>query len=809
MTVDTHEGVDWDAPSAAFSHPLYPDVSEDNASGPSIPQDMVLVSRSEYEALKRRSEILKDVNTHLPGTIFTVVHQEGRYHLKSVSEGVRGLLGISAAELLAHGDNALDRVIARDRSEVIKALDSSAEDLSPWTIEFRVENSSGEPRWVWAAAMPKQGIQGTIEWTGLIIDIHDRQRAVENQKLYRECLSQSVDGVMIVDARQSNKPIIYVNDAFETTTGYSKKEVIGRHAGLLQGSDTSPQTISKIRQSLQEAQPCQAIIKNYRKNGTVFWNQLTISPIFNDEEHLTHFVGIISDITGRRRVEENLQLSDAVLQQLPTGVVLLNEKGVIYRWLGAAEAILGYPASKTIGTRFSDLLPRELKHHWPLHGGSEDPPRQKFCGEFELKKDDGSKAQVEISSQPLIGLGSCGETNCSYLVMIKDISQRRALEGQLHLSQKLEALGQLSGGIAHDFNNLLTALWSHSGELDELLEDDHPGKAELQEIDKTIKRATSLTRHLLSFARRDVVEPSNICFKTLLKEVRSLLKRVLGEDIQLESRLEDTLWPLRADRGQVEQVLVNLAVNARDAMMPKGGVLNVSAENYYLTEEHIPPGANLASGEYIRIGVDDNGCGMPETVRDRIFEPFFTTKAPGKGTGLGLATCFGIIRQLGGHISCTSSENVGTAFTILLPRGALPKRRPVRPRAITPVPRGVEQVLMVEDEESIRRISASSLKGHGYQVLQAACAKEASKLIKEHAGNISLLITDVVLPGGSGTDNAAIYQKLNPRGKVLYISGYERDALVLRGINKADAPMLEKPFDTKRLLMKVRQTLDS
>jgi two-component system cell cycle sensor histidine kinase/response regulator CckA len=396
------------------------------------------------------------------------------------------------------------------------------------------------------------------------------------------------------------------------------------------------------------------------------------------------------------------------------------------------------------------------------------------------------------------------------LVIGQDISELRRLEHQLLLSQRMEGIGRLAGGIAHDFNNLLTAILGHA----EMAQDDvapsDPARGNIAEITRAAQRAADLTRQLLAFARRQIIEPRIVDLNCLVVNVDRMLRRLLGEDVELVTVQDPELWRVRIDPGQFEQVLVNLAVNARDAM-PDGGTLVIETRNVHLDEDFARTHATVQAGPHVLLAVSDTGSGMDEDVLAHIFEPFFTTKEVGKGTGLGLATCYGIVKQNRGSIWVDSEPRVGTTFRIYLPRA---DAAPVQPADATDAPavlksEGHETVMLVEDEALVRNLAADALRRHGYQVLSASTGLEALDLAGQALHSIDVLVTDVVMPQMGGEQLARRLLAERPALKVLFISGYTDLAVLQHGSLLAGTALLQKPFTPGQLVQRVRQLLDA
>ena len=394
----------------------------------------------------------------------------------------------------------------------------------------------------------------------------------------------------------------------------------------------------------------------------------------------------------------------------------------------------------------------------------------------------------------------------SIVLNVHDVTERKALEGQLLQSQKMEAIGQLAGGVAHDFNNLLTAILGYSELLATEVGEKSPLLESIDEIRKAGERAASLTRQLLAFSRRQILAPTVLDLNALIANLEKMLHRLIGEDFQLITVLDRVIGRVKADPGQIEQIILNLAVNARDAM-PKGGRLTIETQDVDLDETYAREHVTVRPGSYVMLAVTDTGEGMSAETKAHMFEPFFTTKGQGKGTGLGLATVYGIVKQSGGYVWVYSERGRGTTFKVYLPRvegdaEAIEARRPDRAAL-----RGTETILLVEDDESVRTLTRILLEANGYMVWEATGIEDALKAAREGAGPIHLLLTDVVMPEMSGSELAARIVAFRPDIRVLYMSGYTDDAVVRHGLVAEGLSFLQKPFTPDALALKVRQVL--
>lgn len=517
------------------------------------------------------------------------------------------------------------------------------------------------------------------------------------------------------------------------------------------------------------------------------------------------------DVTEQNRAERALRASEerfrSVTESAIDAIISADGEGIILSWNRGAEAMFGYTQGEVLGKPLTVLMPE--RYRLPHQQGLE---RFRTTGEgrvigktVELAglRKDGTEFPLELS----LAIWRVGESTF-FSGIARDLSERKQLEQQLRQAQKMEAIGQLAGGVAHDFNNLLTVINGYSELLLGTFPPQDPRAKTVQQIKQAGHRAAALTSQLLAFSRKQVLQPTILDLNAVVRNMEPMLRRLIGEDIEFATRLPADLGVVMADASQVEQVLMNLVINARDAM-PQGGLLTIETANVHLDQACTARHVGATPGEYVMFAVTDTGIGMDAATQARIFEPFFTTKERGKGTGLGLSTVYGIVKQSGGYIWVYSEPGQGSTFKVYLPQAKETlKAAPVQP-ALTEAFRGSETVLLVEDEEMVRSFARTVLQTYGYTVLEAQTVTEAVRTCQEYLGPINLLVTDVVMPGLSGRRLADQVAPLRPTMKVLYMSGYTDDGIVHHGVLEPGMAFLQKPFSPVQLVRKVREVLSS
>ena len=727
-----------------------------------------------------------------------------------VSQAVTALLGYQPSELV--GCDALEFVHPEDRAQVRTMTERLiASGGESFVIQYRAFHRNGSERWLEATETNRLADPAVAGLIGNVRDITERKRAQDvlaaSELKYRRILETTSEGVWVLDR---NGKTTFANGRMASITGYAMAELLGRSAFDLiddrQRAELGQQLFER-HAGIQGMAACMLRCKD----GSLRQVMMESTSLLSDTGESEGVLAMITDISARRAAEEELRLSDTRFSRFVesgiVGVCLAGLDGRIHDVNSAYARLTGYTRAELLeGTVTWTAMAA------PAHVERQEAELAQLAArgtvepwEMEIVRKDGAGVPV------LIGGALLDQHSC--IMFLADLSAQKraeaalqASEQQLRQAQKMEAVGRLAGGVAHDFNNVLSVILSYS---EMMLEDLEPGRVldDVGEIHRAAMRAGELTRQLLMFSRQQLVKPTVVVVDDTLSEMDRMLRRLLGEDVDFATVGDRQHGRVMIDRGQLEQVIMNLVINARDAM-PRGGKLTVETRNTLLDEGYARNHHDVAPGPYVMIAVTDSGFGMDQATVAQIFEPFFTTKPQGQGTGLGLSTVFGIVQSAGGSVWVYSEPGVGTTFKIYLPQIDVVDQaadRPTDPRSW----RGTETILLVEDEAPVRAVAESILRRLGYRVLLARDPEDAIRLASQRDTPIDLLLSDVVMPGMGGPELARSIALLRPGLAVLHMSGYTDDSVVRHGMIEGSVAYLQKPLTPDTLGRRVREVLDA
>lgn len=729
-----------------------------------------------------------------------------------VSPQAERILGYRSDKWLSKPNFWAEHLHPDDRSWAVDYCANAAALGKDHELDYRMIAADGRVVWLRDMVTVDRGGSGCLRLRGVMVDITERKRAeqalIESEGRKDAILKSALDCVVTLD---HNGKILEFNPAAVQTFGYALEDAVGKSMSEL---IIPPRLRAAHRMGFARylATGCSSILGKRIEvtamcaDGTEIPVELSI--ITTGELPRPTFTAFIRDLTGRQKAEDELRESEERYRDL-----VENAHDIIYEHdlngnytsaNQAAERITGYSPQEAIELNFAKIIaPEYLEKAQRMFKRKLDGEKT-TAYELEIIAKDGHHVAIEVNTSVVFHDG----VPVGVQGIARDVTERTQLEAQLRQSQKLEAVGQLAGGVAHDFNNLLTVIGGYSDLILRRLPEDSPLLASAAEIKKAGDRAATLTRQLLAFSRKQILQPKVLDLNNVVADLQKMLGRLIGEDIDLLTIPAPDLGQVKADPGQIEQVVINLIVNARDAM-PAGGKLTVQTANVVLDEEYSRNHVPCVAGKFVMLAVSDTGCGMDTETLSRIFEPFFTTKAAGKGTGLGLSTAYGIVQQSGGNIWAYSEPGIGTTFKVYLPRVDEVAETNSAGNGKRLMPRGSETILLVEDEAQVRQIASEILIALGYKVLTAEHGERAFALAKQYQGRIDLTITDVVMPQLSGRELVERLTPLRPGMKVLYMSGYTDDAIVRHGLLDERLEFLQKPFASDAFAQKVRKLLDA
>jgi two-component system cell cycle sensor histidine kinase/response regulator CckA len=627
-------------------------------------------------------------------------------------------------------------------------------------------------------------------------------RQQRGHRLLEAVIEGATDAVYVKD-REGH--YLMMNEASAALAGHEIANVVGKTDRELFSPGISEHIAAWDRSVFQSGQTV-----TYEEAVSVAGQPrtyLSIKGAYRDAQgKIAGLFGISRDITDRKTMEENLRVQKAFLEQLietaPEAIAIVDPDYTVRKINHEFTRVFGYTSEEACGKDLGALVVPPDKEEESLRLDNFSDRSISSVLETTRRRKDGTRVDVSVLVSPVMFGSGMDAIYCIY----RDISDRKTVEGQLRQSQKMEAIGRLAGGVAHDLNNLLTVITGYSELQLSAISPSDPKHAQAEQIRQAAERASTLTRQLLAFSRRQVLQPRAINLNSVVDSVESLLRRLIGEDVDIVFDPAPDLGTVRADPGQMEQVIMNLAINARDAM-PRGGKLVLQTSNAELDDSYSRIHIGVKPGNYVLLSVSDTGAGMDETTLSHIFEPFFTTKETGKGTGLGLSTVYGIVQQSNGHIWVYSEPGHGTSFKIYLPRVDESATPFDGDRLSQQEARGHETILVVEDDPQVRELTCALLERCGYSVLSTDQMSEVEKLCREHRGTIHLLLTDMIMPGMTGKEVARVVKQLRPGIRVLYMSGYTDDVIDLHGGLGPETHFLQKPFTSVSLAEKVRQSL--
>jgi len=711
-----------------------------------------------------------------------------------------------------------------DRPQLDRVWARMMTDGSPMQMLGRLRRHDGEWRDVAVRATPVRSADGAIiEWVGTCTDITARRQAERqieqlNQLLNHTAHLAKIGGwEYVVDAQRLTwtRQVNQLHD-LDPSIAPTVDETIAFYE-----PEARPVIAAAVQAAIELGTPFDLELPLVTARGRRLWVR-ALGSAEHVQGRVTRVFGAIQDITEQRQLDERSRLESTALNAAASAIVITDREGIIRSVNPAFTRLTGFTEAEAVGRQPGELL-KSGAHDAEFYREFWETIRsgRVWRGEMTNRRKGGSVYSEEMVVTPVYDANGA----ITHFVAIKeDLTQRRDIERQLQHAKKMEAVGQLAGGIAHDFNNLLTVILSYAAFARSALPPDDPVGNDIQEIESTAKRAADLTRQLLTFGRRSIVTPTALDLNAVVKSAYALLRRAIGSDVELVTMLADDVDTVIADAVQIEQVLLNMAVNARDAM-PTGGTITIETANRTLEVAYASRHVLVPPGNYVMLSISDSGTGLSPEAAQHLFEPFFTTKPVGKGTGLGLATCFGIVRQCEGWIIPISEPGVGTVnstntFELLLPRAGEPRASLQASSGSTgrgatsarsdgaEGNAGTETVLVAEDARAVRRMIVRTLQAHGYQVLDAASGDEALRVGETFTGPIDVLVTDIVMPGMRGSELADRLQVLRPQMKTVYVSGYTSDTQIDDSRLDSGSVFLPKPFVGDDLARAVRALLD-
>jgi PAS domain S-box-containing protein len=696
----------------------------------------------------------------------------------------------------------LDRLYPDDRERIGVAVRRAHDPAGNgrFDVQHRIIRRDGQLRWLDTRSQTffegEGGARHPVRTVGAVLDITERKLGEDALKVFRQAIDQASDAIFVLDEEGR---FTYVNESACSSLGYTREELL--RLSLWDVDPAYPREAWAMRRRHFEATREHTSVRleslHRRRDGSIFPVEVVGQLIPLDDHQFN--IAYVRDISDRRRTEEAMRIKDEAIATSINAIAITDAVGKLVYVNPAFLRLWGYESATEVLGR----MPAEFAEEQATLRIIEDiMVNGAWQGELTCRRKDGTTFDVLLAASAL--KDAKGEL-INMMGSFLDITERKRLEGQLRQAQKMESIGRLAGGVAHDFNNLLTAIIGNVSLALLDLEPDTPLHEILTEVNKAAGSAADLTRQLLAFSRRQMINPKVLNLNEVLIHLEKILRRLLGEDVDLRAIPGQDLGQVRIDPSQIEQILVNLAVNGRDAM-PHGGRLTLETANVSLDAQYCRAHPHARPGEYVMLAVSDTGAGMTADVKAHLFEPFYTTKAHGEGTGLGLAMVYGAVKQNGGSIEVYSEPGHGTTFRIYLPRvDERPEQIREAPRTV--LSRGEATVVLVEDEDKVRALATRLLRRQGYRVHAYSNGEEALRAVKEMKEPLHLLITDVVLPGMNGRVLAEQMLALRPDMKVLYTSGYTENVIVQHGVLQKGIEFIAKPYSIESFALRVREVL--
>lgn len=752
-------------------------------------------------------DLLRKLTRQVPGVLYQFVrHADGRYAFPFASDAIEVIYEVTAAEVREDAGPVIARIHPQDLDLVVASIEHSATTLTPWQHTYRVQLPTRGLRWLRGDARPEGRADGSVLWHGYITDVTEREREREalreSETRFRIQVEHAPEAIVVYDVERNR--FVDANRNAEALFGCTRAELLTHSLAELSATEQPDGKAS--------ADAAAAFIDRALRGETpIFeWQHRTV----HGEDVLceirlaalpyagrTLVRGSLTDIRERRRLDAMLHQLEAAIASSLSAIAIADLEGRLTYVNQAFLDLWGH-------THRDDVLGRSVLTFWrePAEAGRvvEALARSNaWSGELDAQRVDGTRRTLALRANRFTDTDG---RPLGMLASFVDITEERALQARLRQVERLESVGRLAGGVAHDFNNLLTVINGYLDLARAAITNDHPVGTHLGEIAHAADSAASLTRQLLAFSRQQIIAPRPLDLNAVVTRVTGMLQRIIGEDVQLEVFPATDLGTVRFDPGQAEQILLNLAVNARDAM-PNGGRLTIETANVSLDAEAAAANPSATPGDFVMLAVTDTGVGMSAETREHAFEPFYTTKGVGEGTGLGLAMIHGAVMQNGGRVEVYSEPGEGTCFKVYLPRlaeapSAEPAESPTFPAG------GSETLLVVEDDPSVRALARRLLERLGYTVIAHASGAEALAWLAGSTQPVHLLLTDVVMPGMNGRQLADQVETMRPGTRVLFTSGYTANVIVQQGVLKPNVAYLPKPYNAALLARRVREVLD-